>query len=113
MSSFYVKCYVPDFGKVIRVYLDNSEYSCSFISANLISNLDPSAIKMDEDGEYACLDLIFRTRDGDECIKNVAFDVIDTDGNEFVLGNEFLQNYYYDSRGIIFREGEVKVYFRD
>ena len=84
MSSFYVKCYVPDFGKVIRVYLDNNQDSCSFISANLISNLDPSAIQMDENGEYACLDLIFRTRDGEECIKNVAFDVIDTDGNEFI-----------------------------
>ena len=113
MSSFYVKCYVTDFGKVIRVYLDNNQDSCSFISANLISNLDPSAIQMDENGEYACLDLIFRTRDGEECIKNVAFDVMDTDGNEFVLGDDFLQDYDYDSKGILFKEGEVKVYFRD
>ena len=109
---FYVKTYVPAFGKPIRLYLDDNEGSFSYISANLIDKINPSAIQIDENGEYARLDLIFMTREGEECEMDVCFNVIETDGNEFVLGDDVLQDYDYDIKGIYFYEGKVKVYIR-
>ena len=108
----YIKSYVPKFERQFRVYLDCHDGSRSFISANLVDSFDPSLIEQDYDGEYVMLDLNFVTKEGVSCTLTVCFDVIYTEGNEFILADDVLQNYCYDNHGIFVEEGEIKVYTR-
>ena len=108
----YIKTFVREFDRRIRVYLNDQEGSHSFISTNLVCNIDPSVIEVDSNGEYVTLDLIYRTYEGEEYTKTVTFDVVDTAGHEFVLADDVLQNYHYGNHGIFFEGGEVKIYQR-
>ena len=57
----YIKPYVHEFDRVIRLYLDDEEYSTSYISTDLIKSIDPSIIQEDYDGNNVFLNLIFKT----------------------------------------------------
>ena len=107
-----MKPYVLEFDRKIRLYLDDHENTISSISSNLIDSLNPSVIEQDYDGEYVMLDLNFVTKEGVSCTLTVCFDVIYTEGNEFILADDVLQNYCYDNHGIFVEEGEIKVYTR-
>ena len=88
----YMKPYVLEFERKIRLYLDDHENTISFISSNLIDSLNPSVIEQDYDGEYVMLDLNFVTKEGVSCTLRVCFDVIHTESNDFVLADDVLQN---------------------
>ena len=107
----YIKTYVWGFRRPIRLYLDN-QVNRSYISANLIESINPSLIKEDQEGEYVALDLMYDTVDGNGGELSVFFDVVQTDGNEFILGHDVLNNFTYDDDGIMFDQGEVRIYWR-
>ena len=108
----YVKPYVLEFERKIRLYLDDHEHTRSFIKSSLTDSLNPSVIEEDDHGEFVMLDLEFVTKEGEYSTLNVCFDIIDTDNNEFVLADDVLQHYCYDNYGIFVDEGEIKVYTR-
>ena len=107
----YIKPYVLEFERSIRLYLDDNEPR-SYISANLIDSLDPSLVEQDSNGQYVVLNLIFNTLDGVEECLSATFDVTLTYGNEFVLGNDLIQSFSYGNEGIILDGGEVRIYSR-
>ena len=108
----YTKPYVTEFGRTIRLYLDDHVDSRSFISANLIDSNDPTLIEEGYDDEYVVLNLLFKTMDGDMEELDVCFDVVETGGNDFILGFDVLQNFEFDREGILLEGGEVKIYTR-
>ena len=108
----YVKPYVLEFERKIRLYLDDHENTKSFISSNLIDAINPSVIEEDYNGEFVILDLEFVTKEGEYCTLTVRFDVVHTNGYDFVLAYDMLEQYCYDNHGIFVDEGEIKVYTR-
>ena len=107
----YIKPYVFEFDRTIRLYLDDEENSTSYISANLIHSINPSIIEQDQDGEFVALNFLYNNYDGDEESITIYFDVIDTGGgNQFVLGDDALQCFSYDFESILLDEGEFKIY---
>ena len=109
---YYIKPFVPEFGRKIRLYLDSEVNSISYISASIIDSLNPNVIERDNYGEFVDLDLIFKTLEGQRQSLTVRFQVLEIEGNDFVLGDDVPQDFSYDSDGIMFNEGEVRVYIR-
>ena len=109
---YYIKPFVPKFGRKIRLYLDSEVNSISYISASIIDSLNPNVIEQDNYGEFVDLDLIFKTLEGQRQSLTVRFQVSEIEGNDFVFGDDVLQDFSYDSDGIMFNEGEVRVYMR-
>ena len=110
---FYIKPYVSEFERKIRLYLDDCVNSKSCISTYLIDSMNPNIIECDDYGEHVYLDLIYKTVEGQIHTLKVCFDIVESDGYDFILADDVLQNYYYDSEGIMFDGGEVRVYTRD
>ena len=108
----YIKPFVLEFDRKIRLYLDNEVNSLSYISASLIDALNPDVIEQDCYGEVVRLEVIYKTIDGQKYSFIVPFQVLETEGNDFVLGNDALSNYYYANEGIFFDGGEVRIYAR-
>ena len=51
--------------------------------------------------------------DGNGGELSVFFDVVQTYGNEFILGDDILNSFTYDDEGILFDQGEVRIYWRE
>ena len=108
----YIKTWVREFDRKFRVYLNFEKHSRSYISEDLVSNIDPSLIQSDSDGNFIMLNLDYKTVDGHEDTIMICFDVIQTNSFDFVLGDETLENYESDELGLFLEGGEVPLYFR-
>ena len=82
---YYIKPYVLEFDKKLRLYLNDEENSRSYISSNLIDSINPMVIEHDFDGEFVTLDLINKTIEGEKCKLTVHFDVVINGGNVFIF----------------------------
>ena len=83
------------------------------VSTNLIDTFNPNVIEFDSEGEYVYLDLVYKTIEEQYHTLRVCFEVVETNGHDFVLGNDVLQKYFYDTQGIVFEFGEVRIYKRE
>ena len=109
----YIRPYVEEFGKNIRVYLNDEEGGQSFISLRLLQNIDPSLIREDELGSYAKLHFTFNNTDQNNeeawYTYTFNFNVIDTEGFEFFIGNDILANYDMDRQNLYLEGGAVPI----
>ena len=93
MSDFYIKPFIQEFGKRIRVYVpSDGEDGDTFVSIDLIEAINPDLILEDEYGFYANLTLCF----GQEEI-NICFSIIDTGGNDIQMSGRDLDNLLQDN----------------
>ena len=107
----YIKAYVEEFQKRIRVYLDNRPNTVSYISGNLIDSLNPNIVEQDDFGNYFVnLNLIYRNINQQESYLTVNFKILETPGNDLVIGDDILQDYDNNEDSVIFDGGTVKVY---
>ena len=108
----YVKPYVLEFEKPIRLYLHDVSGTRSFISGNLIDAINPNLVRYDDDGDpYVKLHLDFLHKDTkDYHTYTFYFDVVETNGFDFVLSRNYLREYYLDSDTLGLPYGDVQVY---
>ena len=107
----YIKAYIEEFQKRIRIYLDNRPNTFSFISGNLIDALAPQFVEQDDKGNYfVALNLVYQNIHQEDSSLTVLFEVLETPGNDIVIGDDILHNYENNEDSVIFDGGTVKVY---
>ena len=104
----YIKAYILELQKKLRVYLLDEEGCRSSISIQLLDALNPYLhIPEDQDGSFVTLTLAF----GPDKYQ-FQFDVIDTGNYDIYLGKNHLANYDLDSQWLYLDGVSAQVYHR-
>ena len=105
-SSSYIKPYVINFQKKIRIYLNDFCGQRSFVSQRLLDRVCPDIdIEEDADGPYVLLGLAFGPHR-----YFFAFDVVDFDTYDIAMGKNHLNQYDLDDMSLYLDHGTVQVF---